>query len=123
MARDAPKTSGQTLIVDPGAYSIKAGFARHDVNSSASAADSCRVIPNCIARSRDKHVYVGSELDKCNDYGEMVFKRPVEKGYIVNWDTERAIWEHEFFQDNAPLRVCRLDYVMCRRMPIADLRE
>lgn len=87
----------KTLIVDPGAHSIKAGFAQDDAQ--------CRVIPNCIARSRDKQTYVGSDLSRCTDYGEMVFRRPAEKGYIVNWDAERLIWEREFFDSDAPLKV------------------
>ncbi|PSK58756.1 Actin-like protein arp6 [Elsinoe australis] len=33
----------------------------------------------------------------------MQFKRPVERGYIVNWDLERAIFEHEFFDPKAKL--------------------
>lgn len=63
------------------------------------------MIPNCIAKSRDRHVYVGSELEKCADFGEMAFRRPVEKGYIVNWESERRIWEHEFFETNSGLHV------------------
>ena len=58
------------------------------------------VIPNCIARStRDKCTYVGAELNSCKDFGELAFRRPVEKGFIVNWEAEKAIWEHEFMGD------------------------
>lgn len=27
----------------------------------------------------------------------------MEKGYIVNWEAEKEIWEHEFFDKNAAL--------------------
>ncbi|KAF4553698.1 Actin-like protein 4 [Elsinoe fawcettii] len=107
MARDtptAPIPSGskqsQTLVVDPGAYTIKAGLVSTD-NCEAQA--ECHVIPNCMARSRTKHTYIGSSLSQCNDFGEMQFKRPVERGYVVNWDLERAIFEHEFFDPKAKL--------------------
>lgn len=64
------------------------------------------MIPNCIARStRDKRSYVGSELVDCKDFGELAFRRPVEKGFIVNWEAERAIWEHEFLGAGEGLRV------------------
>lgn len=88
-------TSSKTLVLDHGAYTIKAGI----VPSAATdlSYDDCRVIPNCIARStRDKCTYVGSDLDACKDFGELAFRRPVEKGFIVNWEAEKAIWEHEF---------------------------
>lgn len=32
-----------------------------------------------------------------------MFRRPVEKGYLVNWEAEKEIWEHEFFEDKAQL--------------------
>ena len=88
----------KTLIIDNGAYTIKAGF------SSPTSTSECKVIPNCMARDRSKNVYVGSQLSKCKDFGEITFRRPVEKGYLVNWEAEKEIWEHEFFEDKSPLR-------------------
>jgi len=69
-----PPTLSQTLVVDNGAYTIKAGFAKQRVEL-----DDCSVIPNCIARGRDRKVFVGSELDSCKDFGGMSFRRPVER--------------------------------------------
>ncbi|KAF2006912.1 Actin/actin-like protein [Amniculicola lignicola CBS 123094] len=86
----------QTLVLDNGGYSIKAGLVSTQASTPPSY-DDCTVHPNCIARSvRDKRTYTSSELDKCVDFGELAFRRPVEKGFIVNWEAERAIWEHEF---------------------------
>ncbi|KAL3423968.1 actin-like protein arp-6 [Phlyctema vagabunda] len=92
----AANPPSRTLIIDNGAYTLKAGF------SSPTATGECRVIPNCMARDREKHVYVGSQLERCKDFGDIVFRRPVEKGYLVNWEAEKEIWEHEFFEDKAP---------------------
>lgn len=90
----------QTLIIDNGAYTIKAGFA-----SPVSHSRDCHVIPNCIARDREKRVWVASQLENCRDFGEIVFRRPVEKGYIVNWEAEKAIWDNSFFSKGAKLKV------------------
>jgi actin-related protein 6 len=57
-----------------------------------------------MARDREKKVYIGSQLEKCKDFGEIVFRRPVEKGYLVNWEAEKEIWEQEFLEDKAPLK-------------------
>ncbi|KAK3100835.1 Actin- protein 6, partial [Teratosphaeriaceae sp. CCFEE 6253] len=55
------------------------------------------LIPNCIARStRDRRTYIGPALTHCADYGELAYRRPVEKGYIVNWEAQKAIWERVF---------------------------
>ncbi|KAK4100579.1 Actin/actin-like protein [Parathielavia hyrcaniae] len=93
---NVPPTPSTTLILDNGADTIKAGFVTGD------KADAPRVIPNCLARDRHKKTYVGSELGKCRDFGEMAFRRPVEKGYVVSWETQKEIWDREFFDDKAP---------------------
>ena len=90
----------QTLIIDNGAHTMKAGFASTDPSP-----ENCQVIPNCLAKDRGKHVWVGAHLEKCNDFGEIAFRRPVEKGYLVNWEAEKAIWDHTFFEKNAKLTV------------------
>ena len=111
MARQASTVSvpadtipANTLVVDSGAYSIKAGFSNSDDSDpDTTSLSNCQTIPNCIARSRHRRDYVGSDVSKCTDYGEMAFKRPVEKGYIVNWEAQKAIWDHEFLDAKSPL--------------------
>ena len=90
-----------TLVVDNGAYSIKAGFA----NQAPDPTTDCQIIPNCIAKGRDKRVWIGAQLHKCRDFGEMAFRRPVEKGYLVNWEAEKEIWDSSFFDNDAKLKV------------------
>lgn len=59
----------KTLVIDNGAYSIKAGFA-----SSFPSLEDCHVIPNCLARERDKKIWVGAEIDECRDLGKCHFE-------------------------------------------------
>lgn len=90
----------RTLVIDNGAYTLKAGLVSSEADDLSY--DDCSVIPNCIARStRDKRTYVASELAECKDFGELAFRRPVEKGFIVNWEAQKAIWEHEFMDGSA----------------------
>lgn len=91
-----PPRPPTTLILDNGADTIKAGLL---------SSSSPRRIPNSIARDRARHVYVASEIDKCRDFGEIAFRRPVEKGFVVNWEVQKDIWERELFDDDAPLHV------------------
>jgi actin-related protein 6 len=86
-------TPNKTLVLDNGAYTLKAGLVAAGAEPTY---DDCTVVPNCIARStRDKRTYIASELDSCKDFGELAFRWPVEKGFIVNWEAEKAIWERE----------------------------
>jgi hypothetical protein len=93
-----PPPPSTTLVLDNGADTIKAGFV------TAGKTDGPRIIPNCLARDRHKKIYVASELEKCRDFGEIAFRRPVEKGYIVNWEAQKEIWDREFFDEHAPQR-------------------
>ncbi|CZR66348.1 related to actin-like protein [Phialocephala subalpina] len=93
-----PAPPAKTLVLDNGAHTIKAGFSGLGIESPTPS-----IIPNCLARDRDKKVYIGSSLSACKDFSEIVFRRPVEKGYLVNWEAEKEIWEHEFFDAKAPL--------------------
>lgn len=100
-----PPKPTRTLVLDNGAHTIKAGFvATSEDDNGAAAVDAPRVIPNCIARDRTRKTYVGSDLAKCRDFGEISFRRPVDKGYVVNWEAQKEIWDHEFFAKDAPLK-------------------
>ncbi|EME41639.1 hypothetical protein DOTSEDRAFT_90432 [Dothistroma septosporum NZE10] len=94
-------TPSKTLIFDNGAHTIKAGFS---TPGNASQPSHCSLIANCIARSqRDRITYIGADLDQCGDFGELQIRRPVEKGYIVNWEGEKAIWERTIFDKRSEL--------------------
>jgi len=95
--RSLPETS---LIIDNGAYTMKAGFA-----TAAPSLEDCQVIPNCLAKDRGKRVWIGNQLSKCSDFGEIASRRPVEKGFLVNWEAEKAIWDNTFIDKGALLAV------------------
>ena len=90
----------KTLVVDNGGYTLKAGFASH-----TPALVDCHVIPNCLARDRAKRIWVGAQLERCTDFGEIAFRRPVEKGFLVNWEAEKAVWDASFIDRGAILQV------------------
>ena len=92
-----PPLPSKTLVLDNGAYSIKAGFslAAEDPPSSA---ENCHEIPNCLAKGAHNRVYVGAQLDTdCTDFAELTFRRPVQNGCLVNWEAQKEIWEQSFF--------------------------
>lgn len=100
-----PPPPSRTLVLDNGAHTIKAGFVTTTATADETEDDEPRVIPNCIARDRGRKTYVASDLaTKCSDFGEITFRRPVEKGYVVNWEAQKEVWDHEFLARGAPLR-------------------
>ena len=93
--------SERTLVLDNGAYTMKAGFAQ----PKPDATRDCHIIPNCIARDHEGKIFIAGQLESCKDFREMAYRRPVEKGYLVNWDAEMEIWKHSFFNEGAKLQV------------------
>jgi actin-related protein 6 len=65
-------TAPPVLILDNGAYKIKAGYAGVDWEP--------RVFDNSIARSRaERKVFVADEVERCRDMSGIAYRRPFEK--------------------------------------------
>jgi actin-related protein 6 len=78
-----------TFILDNGAASLKCGF------SNAAAP---RAIPNCIskAKSEKRRAFVGDQIDDCRDLSSLYYMLPFQKGYLVNWDHQKTVWDYVF---------------------------
>ncbi|KAI1727260.1 actin domain-containing protein [Ditylenchus destructor] len=95
--------SKKTVILDNGAYSIKAGYSN---------AVEPRVFPNSIVKSKSdrKRVYVADEVEECQDRSSLYFVLPFERGYIVKWDSQFTIWDRIFGKEglDVDFQECRL---------------
>lgn len=89
----------KVLVLDNGSYHIKIGYA----SDSADAAP--YKVPNCITHGRNKRSYVGSQFSTCNDFSGLMFQRPHEKGQLVDWRLEYAIWNYTFFGYDSSIQV------------------
>ena len=81
---------------------MKAGYAPSSSSSDddEKALSACAAIPNALVKTRGNRVFIGSQLSThVTDWNEAVFRRPMEKGYIVNWEAQRAIWDHSFLDN------------------------
>ncbi|KAF5381186.1 hypothetical protein D9757_007897 [Collybiopsis confluens] len=77
------------VILDNGASTIKAG--------TLSSHEDAKLVPTAIVRSKgDKATYFGHEIARCKDYASLHYRLPFEKGYVVDWDAQKAIWDGVF---------------------------
>ncbi|KZS97377.1 actin-like protein Arp6 [Sistotremastrum niveocremeum HHB9708] len=82
--------SSPVLILDNGGHTIKCGW-------STSSVDDVQVIPNAVVRSKsEKRQYIGHEFSSCTDYSSLNWRLPVEKGFIADWDAQKAVWDGIF---------------------------
>ncbi|KAL1975734.1 hypothetical protein VTN31DRAFT_4126 [Thermomyces dupontii] len=92
----------KTFVIDNGAYTLKAGYAPSTFEAAKDdeILSSCATIPNALVKTRDGRVFVGPQLSThISDWNEALFRRPVEKGFIVNWEAQKEIWEYSFFDE------------------------
>lgn len=84
--------SKQYLVVDNGAYKIKAGF------NSADNPTPTKVL-NAITRTRDGVIHIGNQFKThSKDYSGIQIKRPFEQGNLTSWETEKPIWDYTLDQ-------------------------
>ena len=77
-----------SLILDNGGYTIKGGFSK----------SSPLLIPNCITRTKAerRRNFIGMQLEECKDLSSLYYMLPFQRGYLMNWDTQRQIWDYIF---------------------------
>ena len=67
-------------------------------------ANGCRCFPNAVAktvgdssgRGSSKGRLVGEDILHQKDVSSIQLRRPVDRGYVVDWDLEKEIWGHGF---------------------------
>ncbi|XP_059069307.1 actin-related protein 6-like isoform X1 [Cryptomeria japonica] len=77
------------IVVDNGGGFCKAGFAG---NKNPTA-----VVPNCLSRSHSsKKWLIADQLHHCDDIAGISIRRPFDRGFLVNADMQKEIWERLF---------------------------
>ncbi|XP_051889667.1 actin-related protein 6 [Pristis pectinata] len=77
-----------TLVLDNGASTAKIGFSDEGVS----------ILPNCQFRSRTARLktFTSNQIDEIKDPSGLYYILPFQKGYLVNWDVQRQVWDHLF---------------------------
>ncbi|CAI5990219.1 unnamed protein product [Closterium sp. NIES-64] len=80
---------GRVVVLDNGGATCKIGFGGE--------AEPVKVIPNFVAKAKSlKRPFVADLVDTCPDIKGLGVLRPVDRGYVVNWDLQRTIWDRAF---------------------------
>eukprot|EP00039_Didymoeca_costata_P005587 m.82688 g.82688 ORF g.82688 m.82688 type:complete len:405 (+) comp12885_c0_seq1:195-1409(+) len=75
------------LVIDNGSGDIKAGFSD----------GSPKIVPNAIMKRKgDRRLITGPEIDNYKNFGSLLYKRPHQKGYLVDTDVQREVWTSLF---------------------------
>lgn len=76
-----------TVVLDIGACSLKIG-------SDAGI----RNVPNCMFKSKmeRRKLFISGQIDSCKDHSGLFYLLPFQKGYLVNWDVQKQVWDYAF---------------------------
>uniref|UniRef100_A0A1B6G3R9 Actin-related protein 6 n=1 Tax=Cuerna arida TaxID=1464854 RepID=A0A1B6G3R9_9HEMI len=79
-------------ILDNGAYTAKVELSK---------ATTPRIIPNCImkAKSERRRPFIGDQVEECRDASGLFYLLPFQKGFLVNWDVQKNVWDYIFSKD------------------------
>ena len=50
----------------------------------------------CRTKSERRRNFIGLQAEECKDLSGLYYLLPFQRGYLVNWDTQRQIWDHIF---------------------------
>ena len=84
-----PLSAKMAGVLDNGAHSLKLGLVGDEEP---------HIVPNAVFKSKSerRRVFVGSELEECKDLSGLFYIPPFQRGYLVNWDVQRQVWDHAF---------------------------
>ena len=51
------------------------------------------------SKSERRKSFISNQIDDCKDLSSLFYLLPFQKGYLVNWDTQRKVWDYVFGED------------------------
>lgn len=51
------------------------------------------------SKSERRKSFISNQIEDCKDLSGLFYLLPFQKGYLVNWDTQRQIWDYVFSED------------------------
>lgn len=78
-------------ILDNGGYEIKYDWIPSSRDEEISSYIPKRM-PNCIAKvQKSMQSFVGDEISSIQNTSQLIFHRPIDRGYLVNWNLEKEV--------------------------------
>ncbi|XP_034175521.1 actin-related protein 6 [Osmia lignaria lignaria] len=97
--------SNSIFVLDNGACTTKVGLA---------SSDNPKLVPNCImkAKSERRRPFVGNQIEECRDASGLFYILPFQKGYLVNWDVQKTVWDYVFSKECCPVNLNQLSVIV-----------
>ncbi|XP_055623849.1 actin-related protein 6 [Toxorhynchites rutilus septentrionalis] len=89
-------SDSNVLVLDNGALYAKIGMS--DWSKP-------KTVPNCItkAKSERRRPFIGSQIEECRDVSGLFYILCFQRGYLVNWDIQKTVWDYMFNNECCPV--------------------
>mmetsp|Transcript_10675 Transcript_10675/g.32681 ORF Transcript_10675/g.32681 Transcript_10675/m.32681 type:complete len:416 (+) Transcript_10675:86-1333(+) len=98
-----PALADNVIVLDNGGHDIKAALVREGQETTP------RKYPNAVGKlsknapktgRRAGGLLISSEIYDASSFSGLSFRRPIDRGFIKEWDLQRDIWSFLFSPDN-----------------------
>ncbi|EAA11637.4 AGAP005857-PA [Anopheles gambiae str. PEST] len=85
------------FVLDNGAFYAKLGLSDDPEP---------KTILNCItkAKSERRRPFIGNQIEECRDASGLFYILCFQRGYLVNWDVQKTVWDYLFSPDCCPVQ-------------------
>ncbi|KAJ8686322.1 hypothetical protein QAD02_022116 [Eretmocerus hayati] len=92
------------FVLDNGAWTAKVGLSTQ----------SPLIVPNCImkAKSEKRRPFIGNQIEECRDVSGLYFMLPFQKGYLINWDIQKTVWDYIFSKECCPVNLNQVSLII-----------
>ncbi|XP_011496887.1 PREDICTED: actin-related protein 6 isoform X2 [Ceratosolen solmsi marchali] len=71
-------------------------------------------LPNSImkAKSERRRPFIGNQIEECRDVSGLYFMLPLQKGYLINWDVQKTVWDYIFSKECCPINLSHTSLII-----------
>jgi actin-related protein 6 len=72
------------------------------------------IVPNSImkAKSERRRPFIGNQIEECRDVSGLYFMLPFQKGYLINWDVQKTVWDYIFSKECCPINLSHTSLII-----------
>ena len=102
------------VVIDNGAYTLKVAHNKLEgirlerkIINLIKKFPFFRCLPNGIFKAKNDHKkdFISGELSKCKDFSCLYYQLPFQRGYLLNWDVQRKVWDYTFGKEVLDVRI------------------
>lgn len=64
------------------------------------------------AKSERRRPFVGNQIEECRDASGLFYILPFQKGYLVNWDVQKTVWDYIFSKECCPANFSEMPVIV-----------